>query len=186
MGRLHTSRSAARVAAALALHAHPPLRKNELARVTGLPWTAIQRAIVSLRDRELILTHAAKGYESYEIDPASPYLPAIRLAALVDGGLTELLAPIESRLRFVMVIGSFAWGHPTPTSDIDLLVVGGTTRREVEEMLRPIEERYERIVDPIVYTDEEMNERLGRDDYLLRNAIANGVRIAGEAALVPA
>lgn len=186
MGRLYTSRSAASVAAALALHAHPPLRKHELVRVSGLPWTAVQRAIASLRDRELILVHASKGYETYEIDPASPYLPAIRLAALVDGGIVQALAPIQSRLRFVMVIGSFAWGHPTQSSDIDLLVIGGTTRREVEELLRPVGERYERDFDAIVYTDEEMNERLGRDDYLLRNAVASGVRILGGPDLVPA
>jgi hypothetical protein len=185
MNRLYTSRYVARVLAALALHAHPPLRKHELVRITGLPWSAIQRAVASLRDRELILVHASKGYESYEIDPATPYLPAIRLAALVDGGITEALAPLASRLRFVMVIGSFAWGHPRPGSDIDLLVVGGTTRGEVEEALRPVGERYERDLDAIVYTDEEMNDRLGRDDYLLRNAITNGIRILGSHDLVP-
>lgn len=186
MSRLYTSRSVASVAAALALHAHPPLRKNELVRITGLPWTPVQRAVASLGNRGLILVHSSKGYESYEIDPASPYLPAIRLAALVDGGLVQALAPVEARLRFAMVIGSFAWGHPTPGSDIDLLVVGGTTRREVGNLLRPVGERYERDVDAIVYTDEEMNERLAGNDFLLRNAISNGVRIAGDPSLVPA
>lgn len=186
MARLYTSRSVAGVAAALALHAHPPLRMNELVRVAGLPWTAVQRSIASLRASELIRAHVSKGYESYDIDPASPYLPAIRLAALVDGGIIDVLEPIGPRLRFVMVIGSFAWGHPAPTSDIDLLVVGGTTRREVEELMRPLGERYERDFDVIVYTDEEMNERLRGDDYLLRNAIANGVRIIGDPDLVPA
>ena len=186
MSRLYTSRSVARVAAALALHAHPPLRKHELVRVTGLPWTSIQRAIASLRDRELILVHQSKGYESYEIEPSTSYGPAIRLAALVDGGITEALAPIASRLRFVMVIGSFAWGHPAAGSDVDLLVVGGTTRAEVDEALRPLGERYERDFDAIVYTDEEMNDRIGRDDYLLLSAIANGIRILGSPDLVPA
>jgi predicted nucleotidyltransferase len=186
MSRLFTSRYVARVLAALALHAHPPLRKNELVRITGLSWSAIQRAVASLRDRELILVHDSKGYESYEVDPASAYRRAIRLAALVDGGIAEALAPVASRLRFAMVIGSFAWGDPTPASDIDLLVVGGTTRDEIEALLRPLGERYERTFDPIVFTDEEMHQRLAHDDYLLRNAIAGGVRIMGNPSLVPA
>jgi predicted nucleotidyltransferase len=134
----------------------------------------------------LLEVHTSKGYESYEIRPATPYMPAIRLAALVDGGIIEALAPFAPRLRFVMVIGSFAWGHPRAGSDVDLLVVGGTTRNEIDDALRPLGERYEREFDVIAYTDEEMHDRLGRDDYLLRNAITNGVRIVGGPDLVPA
>lgn len=182
---MYTSRHVARVAAALALHARPPLRKHELVRVTGLPWSAIQRAIASLRKRGLILVTDSKGYETYALDPASPYLPAVRLAALVDGGIIDALAPFELRLRFVMVIGSFAWGHPGPISDIDLLVVGGVSRAEINEALAPLAERYERTFDAIVYSDEQMHAQLDANDFLLRNALANGIRVMGSPDLVP-
>ena len=186
MGSIFSSRPAAQIAAALVLHPHTPLRKNELVRVTGLGWPYVQRGLASLKRLGLLRVIASKGYEVYEIDPATPYLPAIQRAALVDCGIVEALAPLAPRLRFVMVIGSFAWGHPTMRSDLDLLVVGGASRDEIAEALEPLEKRYERSFDPIVYSDEEMHARLGADDYLLRNAITGGLRILGDPSLVPA
>jgi predicted nucleotidyltransferase len=182
---MHTSRSAALVAAALVFHAHPPLRKHELVRITGMRWSAVERGITSLSDRGLVRSNESKGYRTYEIDPATPYLPALRAAALVDCGIVEALLPIALRLRFVMVIGSFAWGRPVSASDVDLLVIGGVDRATVDAALSPLASRYERTFDTIVRTDEQMHASLTADDYLLRNAISSGIRIMGDPGLVP-
>jgi predicted nucleotidyltransferase len=183
---MHTSRNAALTAAILALHRTSPLRKNEIARLTGLEWSAVQRGVESLRSRGLLDVEDSKGYETYRLSAESPYYPALVKAALVDIGIIEALAPFARRLRFVSVIGSFAWGRPGPTSDLDLLVVGGVDKRTIDTALEPLASRIERTIDTIVYADEEMNKRLSDDDYLLADSIATGIRLMGDPSLVPA
>ncbi len=182
---IYTSNAAAAAAAALALHPNPPLREGELVRITGLTWSHVQRAIQTLRRLGLVRAIESKGYEAYELDPDGLYLSAVRRAALVDAGIAKALGPIAHRIRFGLVTGSFAWGTPTPSSDIDLLIVGGASRDEVRSLVADLATRLEREFDVIAITDEEMHERLARQDYLLSNAIANGQRIMGDPALVP-
>jgi len=121
----------------------------------------------------------------YQIDSSSPYLSAMQRAALVDGGFIESLHDLQAKIRFVMVIGSFAWGKPHASSDIDLLIVGDITHEEVQVKLSNLAQAYERNIDTIVLTDREMRRRLADNDYMLVNALNQGVLLTGDDTRVP-
>jgi predicted nucleotidyltransferase len=97
--------------------------------------------------------------------------------------VAETLSPALERLirevqpEKVILFGSYAYGNPTPDSDVDLLVIvrarEGETRRE----------RYLRVAlalsprwfpaDIIVHTPEEIEERL-KHSFFLREILAKG------------
>src|SRR5512139_2967887 len=74
----------------------------------------------------------------------------------------------------VILFGSYAYGHPTPDSDVDLLVVM-PARNELDQAVR-IDEALERgfALDLIVRTPRNLERRLRWGDWFLRDIVARG------------
>jgi hypothetical protein len=181
---LFLNEGAGRVLATLAIHAHPPLRLGEIRQASGVPAWLARSAVRVLIRLELVETFQERGHVVYRVTEETPYRRAILAAAVIDVGFRDALWPIWQRLRFAMVIGSFADGNPTVPSDIDVLVVGDTTRQEIESLLGPIADRHDRRLDAIVMNDEEYRSRFGGIDYVLQASARRGIVFSGDAALV--
>jgi len=75
----------------------------------------------------------------------------------------------------IILFGSYAHGHPTTDSDVDLLVVmpfKGKGFRKASEIRSRIDANFP--LDLIVRTPEEVNRRLAAGDFFLREATENG------------
>ena len=113
---------------------------------------------------ESVATFAPRG-----LPPIAETLPA---------ALENLIAQVQP-LKIIL-FGSYAYGDPTPDSDVDLLVIvdgrQGETRRErylrVALALRP--RRFP--ADIIVHTPEEIEERLPHS-FFLREILTRGIVI---------
>ncbi len=63
----------------------------------------------------------------------------------------------------IILYGSYAYGEPTQDSDVDLLIIKNTDKRlidrwiEVKKLLRDVAQSLP--VSPLVYTEEEIDER---------------------------
>jgi predicted nucleotidyltransferase len=77
----------------------------------------------------------------------------------------------------IILFGSYAYGDPTPDSDVDLLVILETSGPPAERYLtvsrllrpRPFP------VDILVKTPEEIQEALGRNDCFIREILTDGL-----------
>jgi uncharacterized protein len=76
----------------------------------------------------------------------------------------------------IILFGSYAYGKPTPDSDVDLLVVmplnGRSTEKAVEISSR-LEHRFP--IDLLVRSPEEIRWRLAWNDFFLREATEKGL-----------
>jgi len=76
----------------------------------------------------------------------------------------------------IILFGSYAYGKPTPDSDVDLLVImplkGRTTDKAVEISSR-LEHRFP--IDLLVRSPEEVRQRLEWNDFFLREVTEKGV-----------
>ena len=83
----------------------------------------------------------------------------------------------------VILFGSYAYGEPTPDSDIDLLIVKDTSERfidrwvAVRELIADPERRIP--VEPIVVTPDELQRRLARGDQFFQEIVARGKLLYG-------
>jgi predicted nucleotidyltransferase len=75
----------------------------------------------------------------------------------------------------IILFGSYAWGAPNENSDVDLLIVKKTddTRRTAREIDGSIFPRPFPI-DIIVYTPENIEKRLAKNDFFIKDIFSNG------------
>ncbi len=97
--------------------------------------------------------------------------------------VAETLPPAIERLirevdpEKIILFGSYAYGNPTPDSDVDLLVIMETEARRIERYLAVSRLLYPRRfpVDIIVKTPSEVREALEKKDAFLCEIIEKGI-----------
>jgi predicted nucleotidyltransferase len=75
----------------------------------------------------------------------------------------------------VILFGSYAYGTPTPDSDVDLLVIlpyDGKGPRKALEILTKVNPKFP--VDILVRTPEQVQQRLAWNDFFLRDIMEKG------------
>lgn len=103
--------------------------------------------------------------------PIGCALPVARALPLAVRRIAESLHPEK-----IILFGSYAYGKPTPDSDVDLLVVFDTlvTRTErflaVSELLSPRPFP----VDILVRTSQEITTAISKGDFFIREIVAQG------------
>lgn len=83
----------------------------------------------------------------------------------------------------IILFGSYAWGNPTRDSDIDLLIVKNVNQKHRQRMLnvRKIlsEENALAGIDILVYTQEEISQRLEIGDSFISQILKKGKVLYG-------
>jgi predicted nucleotidyltransferase len=92
--------------------------------------------------------------------------------------IADVAAQIVERFhpQQVVLFGSYAYGTPTPDSDVDLLVVMETQLRHVEqavEIRKAVDFPFP--VDLLVRTPQHIAERVALGDVFLREVLTKGV-----------
>jgi predicted nucleotidyltransferase len=75
----------------------------------------------------------------------------------------------------IILFGSYAYGTPTPDSDVDLLVIvpfEGKAPRKSLEILNKVDPKFS--VDIVVRTPEQVQQRLTWNDFFLRDIMKKG------------
>ena len=103
----------------------------------------------------------------------------------MKGEVKTILSEIIEKLKReykplrITLFGSYAYGNPTEDSDIDLLILKDTKNRSVDRFVQVKRIIYNpncKIpVSPLVYTPEELKERLRIGDDFLKEIIQKGV-----------
>jgi len=83
----------------------------------------------------------------------------------------------------VILFGSHAYGMPTEDSDIDLLIIKETDKRPIDrwmEVKRLLRDRNKDVsVSPLVYTSEELSERVALKDFFIQEVLEKGKVLYG-------
>jgi len=82
-----------------------------------------------------------------------------RVTLRMDRVIRENLKPYESRILSALIFGSVAHRRQSPASDIDLLVVGDVSLKEVSRPLDIAERTLGRPVNPVLYSADEFRHQ---------------------------
>lgn len=81
----------------------------------------------------------------------------------------------EFKPEKIILFGSYAYGRPTPESDLDLLVVMQFEGDPLEQAVTMLNQLNMRLpIDLLVRTPEQMQQRLEMGDSFMRNIIERG------------
>lgn len=97
------------------------------------------------------------------------------VAETLPGAIERIVT--ELKPEKIILFGSYAYGNPTPDSDVDLLVIMKTTAREIDRYVAVSNLLYPRQfpVDILVKTPKEINlEAKKRGNFFLREILRKG------------
>ena len=164
------------------LLSHPGERYfvRQLAAILAEDPTNLSRELARLAALG-ILTGTTEGQQKYyHANPASPIYPELRSLVAKTAGLgaalRRALEPLANRIQSAFVFGSVAAGKEAQASDIDVMVIGGVSLKELVDVLSPLQNRLGREVSPSVYTAAEFRERLARSNPFL-SSVLNGPKL---------
>jgi predicted nucleotidyltransferase len=146
---------------------------REIDRLTGAGMGAVQRELRRLVDSGLVdrRQHGKQVY--FSANARSPvYQEIVGLLAKTAGiadVLRDSLAPLANEKKIILasIYGSVATATQRAESDIDLLVIGEATLRDVIPALQTAQERLSREINPTIYTPTEFRDRLRQGEHFV-------------------
>lgn len=135
---------------------------------------SVEEELEKLVRLELLLTTKDGNRRYYEVNRGHPLYTELRGIVLKTGGLKEVLqdALKGAKAGYAFVFGSIAAGTETASSDVDLMVIGAATHRQVASGLRQAGGALVREVNAHFLTEEEFLDRLANNDHFLSGVVA--------------
>jgi len=144
------------------------LHLRELERRSGLNKHGLARELHALRDAGILVSTSVGNQVIYRLSSECPIYDElrsiIRKTVGLAGVLREALEPFADRIDLAYVYGSFARGEVRPDSDIDLMIVGAVSLREVSSAIRTAGRILRRVINPTSYAPDEYAAELRTED----------------------
>jgi len=156
------------------------LHLRELERRSGLNKHGLARELHALRSAGILVSTQVGNQIIYRMNAECPIYDElrsiIRKTVGLAGVLREALEPFADRIDLAFVYGSFARGEVRPDSDIDLMIVGAVSLREISSPIRSAGRTLRRVINPTSYAPDEYAVELRTEDSFV-DRVHNGPRI---------
>lgn len=124
----------------------------------------IQRGLARLVKAGLV-DQASRGnrvyYRANQSHPVFQDFKAVVFKTVgVGDALRGQLDKVSERVRIAFVYGSVARGEETGSSDIDIMLIGSLSGRELSSIFAPVKKMLNREINPSVYSPSEFRKRV--------------------------
>ena len=145
------------------------LHLREIERESGLSISTVRQDIGKLIDLDLIRDRKDGNRRYCRANKDHPLYGDIRRIVIKTVGLVDVIRDAigDDKIRAAFVFGSVARGIPMAESDVDLMVIGSVSFRELSRRLSGAEERIGREINPYVIGTGELSTRLQAKDHFL-------------------
>ena len=150
------------------------LHVREIARQSGLNDATVRQELKGLIRSGVIKDRKDGNRLYYGANPEHPLYPDIRNIVLKTSGLADVLREaLDSRgITLAFIFGSLANGTDKAQSDIDLMVLGKASLRQLGKLLSGVATRLGREINPHVMTPEEFAQRIKTRDHFLTSVLS--------------
>lgn len=150
------------------------LHVREIERQSGLADATVRQELKRLSRLGVVESRQDGNRTYYFANLRHPLYPDIRNLVLKTDGLVAGLreALTSSGIQVAFVFGSLAAGTENAESDIDLMIIGSVTLRQLSKLLSRVAPQVGREINPHVFTPEEFKRRQKARDHFLRNVLA--------------
>lgn len=153
--------------------------QRELMDASGAKMYSVQREMARLEKMGLVFRTPRGNRVYYRANRSHPAFEDLKRVVLKTIGLGDALrvavAPLASKVQVAFVFGSFAKGEETATSDVDILLIGDLSLRELSSVLGPISHEMGREFNPVIYSPAEFKERLADGHHFLTEVLKSEV-----------
>lgn len=145
------------------------LHVRELERQSGLADATIRQELKKLTRLGVIVARQDGNRTYYRANVEHPLYPDIRNIVRKTSGLTDVLREAlgEAEIQIAFVFGSVASGVEKATSDVDLMVIGAISLRQLSKRLSGLGTKLGREINPHALTPAEFARRIkGREHFI--------------------
>ena len=150
------------------------LHGREIERQSGLADGTVRQELKRLSRLGVVESRPNGNRTYYRANTRHPLYPDLRNLVLKTDGLVEVLraALASPDIQLAFVFGSLAAGTAQAESDIDLMVIGSLSLRQLGKLLSGVATRVGREINPHVLTSEEFMRRQQARDHFLSTVLA--------------
>ncbi len=161
------------ILAALIAAGDEGLHLREVARRTELNSKTVMRELHALRGAGILTSRDVGRQVIYRLNPECPIADElrsiIRKTVGLAGALGAALAPFAARIDQAYIYGSHARGEERADSDVDLMIAGSVSPRELSSALREAGRSLRRTISPTLDTAEAYRKEVkARDSFVSR------------------
>ena len=152
-----------------------PLHLRELQRRSGLAVRTVQQELARLTQLGLVEARRDGNRIYYTAREDHPLYQDIRNLVLKTSGLADQLREALRKaigIRVAFVFGSLAQSRERAHSDVDLLVIGSVTLRQLSNLLSGVANKIGREINPHVFTPAEFLRRKHAGDHFLKSVLS--------------
>jgi len=147
--------------------------QREISTITNLPIRAVQREVEKLVKIGFIEKQIRGNriyYRCRKDFPIFEELKSIILKTVALGNvLKDYLQKKGEKIELAFIYGSFAKGDENISSDIDLLIVGNSTSKEISMLLSPAKDSLRREINFVVYNKNEFLKK--KESHFLKRVL---------------
>jgi uncharacterized protein len=149
------------------------LHLREMERRTGLSEATLRQELKRLVRLGLVEARQDGNRTYYRANAGHPLWPEIRGLVLKTSGLAEVLREAlgGEGIDAAFVFGSVASGKERAHSDVDLMVIGAITLRQLGKRLSGVSTQLGREVNPHVLSPEEFARRVKERDHFITSVL---------------
>jgi len=147
-------------------HSNDTFYSRQLEKILAEPVGPIGRELLHLEKLDILKSRSIGNQKHYQINKDMPFFEELRLIFFKTTVGEVIKAPLLGMkgIELVFFYGSFAKGEEHPGSDIDVMIVGDVSDKEVSPLITKAEKKLKRTVNYSLYERKEVIIRLGKKD----------------------
>jgi predicted nucleotidyltransferase len=148
--------------------------QREISNLLHQPIRAVQRELKNLMEFKLIKKLARGNRIYYKLNKKHPIYEELKVIFLKMTGIAEVLKNNLERkdsIKLAFIYGSYARGDELATSDIDLMVIGDISSKELSSFLAKPKQELKREINYVVFSVEEFKEKVKDKNHFLNTVL---------------
>jgi uncharacterized protein len=150
---------------------------REIARRLDIGLGAVQRELGQLTKAGIIRKSYRGNNVFFQAEKDSPIFAELKGLVIKTSGFAEILKNAlrehSKSIEYTFIYGSIAKGEGNFASDIDLMVIGKVSFKDVVSALSQAQESLEREINPTVYSSKEFLQKVETGHNFIANVIKN-------------
>lgn len=148
--------------------------QREISRLTKQPIRAVQRELEKFTSLGLFIKAVEGNRVYYKINKECAIYNELKNIFLKSVGIAEVIKEHikhTPNIEVAFIYGSYAKGKENLLSDIDLMIIGSVTSKEISNILSQPKKELLREINYCIFTKEEFKKRIKNKDHFLTSIL---------------
>jgi predicted nucleotidyltransferase len=171
--RLFTSKTRVNILEEFLLNPGIEYHIRELARIVETTPIYVQKELKNLESLGLLGSRRKGNMVLYKLQTKSPIVEDLKRIFLKTESIGHaIVGELDTKkIKFALIFGSFAKGIETPTSDVDLLIIGNVNEDDILRSISKTERRIGREINFILWTEKEFLQKVRENIPLIKEIL---------------